>query len=1322
MPADRRSALSVDEVELAAPLTREEQRVRFQFHSTARRRFERLAVTLETALGTLRAELPGGALGVTEREGVAELPLALGLLPAGPAVLTLTPIDRAGRPGTSGTASFEVPGDERVGDAPQLIDVRAERDVLRRPDRPDDWVAARVHISARPGGQPIASVHIAAVTADGAESGVLFPPSSPEGFEPVETTATLLDSTAALGAYELRVTVVDAAGRTSETLAAVVTLTDDAGAPSGPRVDRVEPSEAAAGDTVQISGAGFEARELTVEVASVAAQVLEIAPDRIAFAMPDIDSAGRVVVRTAEGAGSSEGELTPRVTVDIVPAEFEIHEGGEVQLVALVRGTADRRVIWTADPTRATIDATGRLTLGFSGRPGRIAVRANSVVAPESPASAAGRVVPLPPSEGPVAVGAHGGTVLDATGGLRLTVPRGALAEPATIVLRHVPGGSDPDWTVAAEAAIEPSGRELDRPTRLEIPLRVWHDPGARLSVKHRVDPSDPWEDVEKPAIVDPTGFVARLELDRFGMVRLDKPFPMLDVVVSPLPAITGIAPPVIEEGATVALLVTGKNFVPGFTSVVGVHANLAPDPRMQVRGGAVTVDGTKLATTVKAGVMTDLAEGATRQYRLLVITPAGSDEVPITVLGRDELDVTSGTRTLSTSRRFSRMDIGPNGRVVITSTHPPVAIDVNERASIASRFTTGGGVISRAAAGGNGTPGDVPGTAGGGGGGGSGTGPAGLGRGGAGGVAGSNGNTAGASGSVGTASVTQTGAGAGGAGGLGGGGGLHSHRGGDGTPGSGGQRTLAPFIPAIIEAGPGGGGGGGGGGEGWVWTQTGGGGGGGGAGGGAFRISAGEELRLAGDVFALGGDGGVGAYPTTTVGIPPVPEIAAGRGGGGGGGAGGAIELSGVRWLAGPLIVAVGGQNRSVPSYGSAPAGVSPLQTILRQPPTGVIRIDGQRPSLTFPTTAVPGPDLDYRHELVSTSPQLVVSGFDADQVRVLDRFGNVRTHATSVYGGAFTCSVTLFDGFNDISADIALGTATAAMSNAGIRTRTVIYLANTVSSYSFSCSITPGQVTVPTERSVTLSASVTASQPSPIEWGLTGSGPDWGTVVGLPGNQARYTAPCSAPAQPVFAVAASRLVPTFSCRTQVNVVAGVSVASTAVVGTPADAAVASANVGQTITIAIPAAVFTQTNQGFVAGDAATFRLVQRSATGQCQESTVPIQGTVGTGTTSLDVAVPACAHPDQQIRVSGHGCVRLLVVPTITSLDLDPAIAPGMLIKGTGFVCGATTINVDGGDVPAGSIVSVTCGLIHLATRPAPNVKIYVTTAGGTSNIVAA
>ena len=78
MADDRRSTLSVGELALLEPLLRERQPVRFSFQSTARRRLDRLAVTLETTLGVLRADLSAAALGISALEGGADLPLELG--------------------------------------------------------------------------------------------------------------------------------------------------------------------------------------------------------------------------------------------------------------------------------------------------------------------------------------------------------------------------------------------------------------------------------------------------------------------------------------------------------------------------------------------------------------------------------------------------------------------------------------------------------------------------------------------------------------------------------------------------------------------------------------------------------------------------------------------------------------------------------------------------------------------------------------------------------------------------------------------------------------------------------------------------------------------------------------------------------------------------------------------------------------------------------------------------------------------------------------------------------------------------------------------
>ena len=483
---------------------------------------------------------------------------------------------------------------------------------------------------------------------------------------------------------------------------------------------------------------------------------------------------------------------------------------------------------------------------------------------------------------------------------------------------------------------------------------------------------------------------------------------------------------------------------------------------------------------------MTNLGEGATRQYRLVVETPAGSDEVPITVLGRDELDVPSGTRTLSVSRRFSRMDIGLTG----TAGHhecAPAAHDRRQRARLdPTRFAAGGSVVSRGAAVET-APRRRPGPAG--------TADRGapepvqpgLGRGGPGGTAGSNGGTAGAPGGAGGASVTQTGAGAGGVGGSGGGGGLHSHRRGDGTPGSGGRRTLAAFIPAIIEVGPGGGGGG----EEAVARvgsgPTGGGGGGGGAGGGAFRISAGEEIRLAGDVFALGGDGGIRGVPLRHGRRPGVhPESSPVEEAEGAVVRAARSSSPGVRQRVGDA----GRRRRAAEPSRASVRSASAASRRSRRSSRNRHRRDPHRRA-NVPSRFRPPPCQDptssYRRELVSTSPQLVVSGFGADQVRVLDRCGNVHTHFTApVSTGPFDATSRCSTGSTTSGPTSRCGARPPAMTNAAIRSRTVIYLSNTVSSYSFSCSIAPAQVTVPTERTVTLSASVTASQPSPIEWGL--------------------------------------------------------------------------------------------------------------------------------------------------------------------------------------------------------------------------------------------
>jgi hypothetical protein len=103
-----------------------------------------------------------------------------------------------------------------------------------------------------------------------------------------------------------------------------------------------------------------------------------------------------------------------------------------------------------------------------------------------------------------------------------------------------------------------------------------------------------------------------------------------------------------------------------------------------------------------------------------------------------------------------------------------------------------------------------------------------------------------------------------------------------------------------------------------------------------------------------------------------------------------------------------------------------------------------------------------------------------------------------------------------------------------------------------------------------------------------------------------------------------------------------------------------------------------------------------------------------------SLQVAVPTCAAPDQQVRIAGHGCARLQVVPRISALDRSPSLGQGMAVNGDGFACSATEVFFGATKVEAAQVLSVSRTVILLGTRPAAGEQVTVRTAGGTSNAV--
>jgi hypothetical protein len=1280
-----------------------------------------LEVSLTTPLGVFQQLIPAAAVGMEGARGAGRLVIDLSTLPAGPYELTLALVGAGERRGPPASAPFEVGGTGGAGPALSAMSPVSKR--FTRPRGADDIVLPRLTFEGTPGEAELTAVWLRLRTPAGAESvTAVAPPQEGER----EVTLAAFRSGDELGEYAAGVTLVDAAGNLSETVEAAVELVSEGGA-EGPSVDGFEPRSARAGEEVVARGRGLVSEALEVEVAGVAVPVLEADGETMRIRMPDVDRPGRISVVGRMGAALSAEQLSPRAAVRVVPGQLEVPEGVPITLSAIVTGTLEGGVEWrvasrSGEP--GSMSSEGVYTPPLGREKGSITITAISTADPSASGSARARVVPHPPARGPLPMGPLGGTVMSQDDRCSLTLPKGALSELAAIGVETTKFDLEEDapegQLIVGGAGIVGVAGPLPAPGELIVPLRFPLEPGSEVKIQVRDDPRGPWHDFPDFGIVIPG--------DELMKIRLESVHPFfrgtIEYAPTPpsfLPSIQGINPTALHEGETAAVHVTGKNFVPGVTSVSVLKPAGGIEQRVDVRTVHVTADGKSLGVTLKAGVMTDLDEGRIRQLRLRATTPAGYAERTFEIIGHDEIDFSGGTRTQATSATFSSIRVGPGGTLRLAHATPPVRITAYETIVVGGDPSQARGIVDVLT--GSGTPG-IRGDA-----------PAGGGAGGAGGAAaatpgvpggGGNGG-AGGFGATGNGTPGSSGGAAPGSGpGAGGGGGFAGF--GFGRDGASGTAARLPAFPSANSVPPlvlssGGGGGGGGGGEGVILKSRAGGGGGGGAGGGALELAAGEEIRIRGRVAANAGNGGDGAFPFA-VGTPPsAPLFHAGCGGGGGAGGGGTIYLRGLRMLAGEVL-AVGGTDGRAARFADAVVTLSgppltELQRLLANPQSGLILIDGPVPTAaTIAPAAFPGPDLDYRPNLVAAAPQVVVTGHSAaDSVRVRNAGGE---QFVPVTGSPFTATVPLAPGFNDLDAVVSLvnvpGDPPIVLAESHpVRVRRILFLPGVAPVFGFACTIAPPTPTVVTERTVKLTATVTGTTLTAVAWSLDG-----GAANGAVDQQGTYKAPCAAPAAPVTVRASSAFDPSKSGTATVTVIPGIEVTAQAAEGTPAAAAVPSANVGQAVMIAIPPAARALTGEDFAAGQNTEFQTIERDTSGMCKPGTTAVAGAVGVGMTSLQVAVPTCAAPDQQVRIAGHGCARLQVVPRISALDRSPSLGQGMAVNGDGFACGATEVFFGATKVAAAQVLSVSCTVILLGTRPAAGEQVMVRTAGGTSNAV--
>ena len=177
-------------------------------------------------------------------------------------------------------------------------------------------------------------------------------------------------------------------------------------------------------------------------------------------------------------------------------------------------------------------------------------------------------------------------------------------------------------------------------------------------------------------------------------------------------------------------------------------------------------------------------------------------------------------------------------------------------------------------------------------------------------------------------------------------------------------------------------------------------------------------------------------------------------------------------------------------------------------------------------------------------------------------------------------------------------------------------------------------------------------------------------------------------------------------------------AITGTATYGTPAQAAVASANTGQTITL---------TGAGFVTGESVLFSAIDTTGNRSWSQASA---ASVASDGSSLTVVVPTDATTGTVRLARDPAGVLLQVVPHLTHVDDYAGYAydgSPLILTGTGFAEGSTTVmfgttrlndtsRTDGIDVGYSSYTNTTIGLT--VPKGAPTGPIRVTTTGGTSD----
>ncbi len=342
-----------------------------------------------------------------------------------------------------------------------------------------------------------------------------------------------LDVTAAdpAGHYDVQLWISDAQNLKSDV--ASLSYEISASAPRTLSVSSITPTQGFPGDTVTISGIGFDSvpenNRVTFAGAIGPADIVSGSDSELKAVVPEGSVTGRIAVSNTSGQVASSEEFSIATTITLTPHTTQVITDGETAFHCAVSGLVDGHIAWSVNGNDTPPESLGSITVdGIYTAPEAVPIPASvkircRAVADGSLYSEADVLIIRPPdSPGHATIAAtSGGIASSANDTITLRIPADALAADTNISVSQLaptdyPVAIEGSYNVAA-ARFEPSGLVFTKPVLATFQLSNWLEPGSVLPLFIVNETSGKLENSGATATADDSGMTATGAISHFS-------------------------------------------------------------------------------------------------------------------------------------------------------------------------------------------------------------------------------------------------------------------------------------------------------------------------------------------------------------------------------------------------------------------------------------------------------------------------------------------------------------------------------------------------------------------------------------------------------------------------------------------------------------------------------------------------------------------------------------------------------------------------------------------------------------------------------------